>query len=137
MKGAQSHNDGRAAEGQNFEQLVELSKMADLDANNQHVVNLVNWLLQYAFDQRASDIHIEPRRLQGNVRFRIDGILHNVYQLPTPIMNAVLSRLKILGRMNIAEKRLPQDGRIKTQNSNGKEIELRLSTMRPRSARSW
>ncbi|BBL58350.1 GspE/PulE family protein [Methylomonas koyamae] len=129
LKGAQSHNDGRAAEGQNFEQLVELSKMADLDANNQHVVNLVNWLLQYAFDQRASDIHIEPRRLQGNVRFRIDGILHNVYQLPTPIMNAVLSRLKILGRMNIAEKRLPQDGRIKTQNSNGKEIELRLSTM--------
>ncbi|WNB77761.1 GspE/PulE family protein [Methylomonas koyamae] len=129
LKGAQSHNDGRAAEGQNFEQLVELSKMADLDANNQHVVNLVNWLLQYAFDQRASDIHIEPRRLQGNVRFRIDGILHNVYQLPMPIMNAVLSRLKILGRMNIAEKRLPQDGRIKTQNSNGKEIELRLSTM--------
>ncbi|MCQ8181082.1 GspE/PulE family protein [Methylomonas sp. SURF-1] len=129
LKGAQSHNDGRAAEGQNFEQLVELSKIADLDANNQHVVNLVNWLLQYAFDQRASDIHIEPRRLQGNVRFRIDGILHNVYQLPMPIMNAVLSRLKILGRMNIAEKRLPQDGRIKTQNSNGKEIELRLSTM--------
>lgn len=129
LKGAQTHNDGRAAEGQNFEQLVELSKSADLDANNQHVVNLVNWLLQYAFDQRASDIHIEPRRQQGNVRFRIDGILHNVYQLPMPIMNAVLSRLKILGRMNIAEKRLPQDGRIKTQNNNGKEIELRLSTM--------
>jgi general secretion pathway protein E len=129
LKGAQTQNDGRAAEGQNFEQLVELSKSADLDANNQHVVNLVNWLLQYAFDQRASDIHIEPRRQQGNVRFRIDGILHNVYQLPMPIMNAVLSRLKILGRMNIAEKRLPQDGRIKTQNSNGKEIELRLSTM--------
>ncbi|MBD9363397.1 GspE/PulE family protein [Methylomonas fluvii] len=129
LKGAQTHNDGRAAEGQNFEQLVELSKSADLDANNQHVVNLVNWLLQYAFDQRASDIHIEPRRQQGNVRFRIDGILHKVYQLPMPIMNAVLSRLKILGRMNIAEKRLPQDGRIKTQNSNGKEIELRLSTM--------
>jgi general secretion pathway protein E len=129
LKGAQTHNDGRAAEGQNFEQLVELSKSADLDANNQHVVNLVNWLLQYAFDQRASDIHIEPRRQQGNVRFRIDGILHKVYQLPMPITNAVLSRLKILGRMNIAEKRLPQDGRIKTQTGNGKEIELRLSTM--------
>ncbi|WAR46576.1 GspE/PulE family protein [Methylomonas rapida] len=114
---------------QNFEQLVELSKIGDLDANNQHVVNLVNWLMQYAFDQRASDIHIEPRRGQGNVRFRIDGILHQVYQLPKPILNAVLSRLKILGRMNIAEKRLPQDGRIKTQNSSGKEIELRLSTM--------
>ncbi|MDT4331407.1 GspE/PulE family protein [Methylomonas sp. MED-D] len=127
LKGAQTQNEGRGG-GQNFEQLVELSKMADLDANNQHVVNLVNWLLQYAFDQRASDIHIEPRRQQGNVRFRIDGILHHVYQLPMPIMNAVLSRLKILGRMNIAEKRLPQDGRIKTQ-MNAKEIELRLSTM--------
>ncbi len=130
LKGA-GHQTGQEgyAEAQNFEQLVELSKKTDLDANNQHVVNLVNWLLQYAFDQRASDIHIEPRRMQGNVRFRIDGILHQVYQLPKPILNAVLSRLKILGRMNIAEKRLPQDGRIKTQNSGGKEIELRLSTM--------
>ncbi|QPK64879.1 type II/IV secretion system protein [Methylomonas sp. LL1] len=130
LKGASSQtgqNDRAAV--QNFEQLVELSKSADLDANNQHVVNLVNWLMQYAFDQRASDIHIEPRRSQGNVRFRIDGILHQVYQLPKPILNAVLSRLKILGRMNIAEKRLPQDGRIKTQNVTGKEIELRLSTM--------
>ncbi|MBK8814633.1 MAG: type II/IV secretion system protein [Methylococcaceae bacterium] len=114
---------------QNLEQLLELSKISDLDANNQHIVNLVNWLLQFAFDQRASDIHIEPRRNSGNVRFRIDGILHNVYQLPVQIMNAVLNRLKILGRMNIAEKRLPQDGRIKTQNSLKKEIELRLSTM--------
>ena len=130
LKGASnqaSHND--RTDLQNFEQLVELSKINDIDANNQHVVNLVNWLMQYAFDQRASDIHIEPRRNQGNVRFRIDGILHQVYQFPRPILNAVLSRLKILGRMNIAEKRLPQDGRIKTQNSNGKEIELRLSTM--------
>ena len=114
---------------QNFEQLLELSKTTDLDANNQHVVNLVNWLLQFAFDQRASDIHIEPRRDNGNVRFRIDGILHTVYKLPPQIMTAVLSRLKILGRMNIAEKRMPQDGRIKTQNNVQKEIELRLSTM--------
>ena len=126
--GVQTANENRVA-GQNFEQLVELSKISDLDANNQHVVNLVNWLLQYAFDQRASDIHIEPRRTQGNVRFRIDGVLHNVYQLPMPIMSAVLSRMKILGRMNIAEKRLPQDGRIKTHNGLGKEIEMRLSTM--------
>jgi general secretion pathway protein E len=130
LKGA-GHQTGHDshAESHNFEQLIELSQKTDLDANNQHVVNLVNWLLQYAFDQRASDIHIEPRRLQGNVRFRIDGILHQVYQLPKPILNAVLSRLKILGRMNIAEKRLPQDGRVKTQNTGGKEIELRLSTM--------
>lgn len=113
----------------NFEQLVELGKSSDLDANHQHVVNLVNWLLQYAFDQRASDIHIEPRRDKGNVRFRIDGVLHNVYQLPANVMNAVMSRFKILGRMDIAEKRLPQDGRIKTQSALRKEIELRLSTM--------
>ncbi|WP_347986393.1 GspE/PulE family protein [Methylomonas sp. AM2-LC] len=131
LKGAgiQTSNETYRGIGQNFEQLVELSNATDLDANNQHVVNLVSWLFQYAFDQRASDIHIEPRRLQGNVRFRIDGVLHQVYQFPMPIMNAVLSRLKILGRMNIAEKRLPQDGRIKTQNAQGKEIELRLSTM--------
>lgn len=114
---------------QNFEQLVELDKESDLDANHQHIIKLVNWLLQFAFDQRASDIHIEPRRTQGNVRFRIDGVLHNVYKLPAGIMNAVISRLKTLGRMNIAEKRLPQDGRIKIQSLQTKEIELRLSTM--------
>jgi len=112
----------------NLEQLVELGKKSDLEVNNQHIVNLVNWLLQYAFDQRASDIHLEPRRDQSNVRFRIDGVMHQVYQIPTPVMGAVISRIKILGRMDIAEKRRPQDGRLKTL--NGKlEIELRLSTM--------
>jgi general secretion pathway protein E len=130
LKGAQARTEDQGSSTlHNFEQLVELSKATDLDANNQHVVNLVGWLLQYAFDQHASDIHIEPRRKLGNVRFRIDGILHTVYQLPPTIMNAVLGRLKILGRMNIAEKRLPQDGRIKTKAIDHKEIELRLSTM--------
>jgi general secretion pathway protein E len=131
LKGATDNSAGKSNSGSiyNFEQLIELGKANDLDANNQHIVNLVNWLLQYAFDLRASDIHIEPRRKQGNVRFRIDGILHNVYQLPAAIMSAVMSRLKILGRMNIIEKRLPQDGRIKTQTLQKKEIELRLSTM--------
>ncbi|MCK4494682.1 MAG: Flp pilus assembly complex ATPase component TadA, partial [Methylococcales bacterium] len=114
---------------QNFEQLLELGESKNLDANHQHIVNLVSWLLQYAFDQRASDIHIEPRRDQGNVRFRIDGLLHSVYKLPSTVMSAVMSRFKILGRMNIAEKRLPQDGRIKTKTQANKEIELRLSTM--------
>jgi general secretion pathway protein E len=129
LKGATDNSGKSTGNIYNFEQLVELSNTNDLDANNQHIVNLVNWLLQYAFDLRASDIHIEPRRKQGNVRFRIDGILHNVYQLPIAIMGAVMSRLKILGRMNIIEKRLPQDGRIKTQTLQKKEIELRLSTM--------
>jgi general secretion pathway protein E len=112
----------------NLEQLVELGKKSDLEVNNQHIVNLVSWLFQYAFDQRASDIHLEPRRDQGNVRFRIDGVMHQVYQIPTPVMGAVISRIKILGRMDIAEKRRPQDGRLKTLN-NELEIELRLSTM--------
>ncbi len=112
----------------NLEQLVELGKNTDLEANNQHIVNLVNWLLQYAFDQRASDIHLEPRRNESNVRFRIDGVMHQVYQIPTPVMGAVISRIKILGRMDIAEKRRPQDGRLKTKNEKG-EVELRLSTM--------
>lgn len=112
----------------NLEQLVELGKGSDLEVNNQHIVNLVNWLLQYAFEQRASDIHLEPRREKSNVRFRIDGVMHQVYQIPTPVMGAVISRIKILGRMDIAEKRRPQDGRLKTRNDKG-EIELRLSTM--------
>ncbi len=113
----------------NFEQLLELGNLKSPDANDQHVVNIVDWLLQYAFSQRASDIHIEPRREQGNVRFRIDGVLHMVYQLPAQVMTAVTSRLKILGRMNVAEKRHPQDGRLKTKSPKGKEIELRLSTL--------
>ncbi len=113
----------------NFEQLLELGKLNDPEANDQHVVNIVDWLLQYAFEQRASDIHIEPRREIGRVRFRIDGVLHEVYQLPAKIVGAVTSRLKILGRMNVAEKRKPQDGRIKTKRHDGSEVELRLSTL--------
>jgi len=113
----------------NFEQLVELGKIKDPDANDQHIVSIVDWLLQYAFDQRASDIHIEPRREHANVRFRIDGILHAVYQLPASVAMAVISRLKILGRMNLAEKRRPQDGRVKSRTPAGGEIELRLSTL--------
>ncbi len=115
----------------NFEQLLELGSLKDKDieANDQHVVNIVDWLLQYAFDQRASDIHIEPRREVGRVRFRIDGVLHQVYELPAAICTAVTSRIKILGRMNVAEKRKPQDGRIKTKRSTGQEVELRLSTL--------
>lgn len=113
----------------NFEQLLELGALKDPEANDQHIVNIVDWLLQYAFDQRASDIHVEPRREVGRIRFRIDGVLHQVYELPAAITTAVTSRLKILGRMNVAEKRKPQDGRIKTKRQNGSEVELRLSTL--------
>ncbi|HVY06007.1 MAG TPA: GspE/PulE family protein [Burkholderiales bacterium] len=113
----------------NFEQLVQLGSSGKLDANDQHVVRLVDWLLQYAFDEGASDIHVEPRRDVANVRFRIDGVLHQVYQIPSPVVAAMTSRIKILGRMDVVEKRRPQDGRIKTRTSEGEEIELRLSTM--------
>ncbi|MEM1436915.1 MAG: GspE/PulE family protein, partial [Pseudomonadota bacterium] len=113
----------------NFEQLLELGALKSPEANDAHVVNIVDWLLQYAFEQRASDIHIEPRRDKGLVRFRIDGVLHHVYELPSAVNAAVTSRLKILGRMDVAEKRRPQDGRVKTKSPDGDEIELRLSTL--------
>ena len=120
---------GQAIGVQNFEQLVELGKNKTLDANEHHVVTLVDWLFKYAFEQRASDIHLEPRRDIGLVRFRIDGVLHQVYQLPTAVTNAITNRIKLLGRMDMVEKRRPQDGRIKTVSDDGEEIELRLSTM--------
>ena len=113
----------------NFEQLIELGRRGELSADERPIVQIVDWLLQYAFSQRASDIHLEPRREQGQIRFRIDGVLHAIYQLPPAVMSAVTSRIKILGRMDVAEKRRPQDGRIKTRSPAGREIELRLSTM--------
>lgn len=113
----------------NFEQLLELGNIQDPEANDQHIVNIVDWLLQYAFDQRASDIHIEPRRELARMRFRIDGVLHPIYEFPASVATAIISRIKILGRMNVAEKRKPQDGRLKTKNPDGLESELRLSTM--------
>lgn len=113
----------------NLEQMLELGQFEQMEANDTHVVNIVDWILQYAFTQRASDIHIEPRREKGAIRFRIDGILHTVYELPMPVVTAVVSRIKTLGRMNVAEKRRPQDGRLKTRASDAQEVELRLSTL--------
>ena len=121
---------GSGAGTTSFEQLVELGKSGkQLDANDQGVIQVVDWLWQYAFDQRASDIHLEPRRDQGVIRFRIDGVLHPVYQVPPGVMNAITARVKLLGRMDVVEKRRPQDGRIKTRNPGGDEIEMRLSTL--------
>ncbi|RZJ25503.1 MAG: type II/IV secretion system protein [Haliea sp.] len=121
---------GGNAGAASFEQLVELGKTnKQLDANDQGVVQVVDWLWQYAFDQRASDIHLEPRREQGVIRFRIDGVLHPVYQMPMGVLNAMTARIKLLGRMDVVEKRRPQDGRIKTRNPRGDEIEMRLSTL--------
>ncbi len=113
----------------NFEQLVELGKAGEVGADDRHIVHIVDWLLQYAFEQRASDIHLEPRREAGQVRFRIDGMMQKVFELPPPVMTAVTARIKILSRMDVAEKRRPQDGRIKTRSSSGREVELRISNM--------
>jgi general secretion pathway protein E len=120
---------GPLAGHQNFEQLLDLGTNDKPEANDQHVVKIVDWLLQYAFEQRASDIHIEPRRGITRVRFRIDGVLHSVYEFPGHVGTAVTSRLKILGRLNVAEKRRPQDGRIKTRKPDSQEVELRLATL--------
>ncbi|MDB5937239.1 MAG: type secretion system family protein, partial [Massilia sp.] len=110
----------------NFEQLVELGKSnKQFDANDQHIVNIVDWLWQYAFEQRASDIHMEPKRDFSAIRFRIDGVLHQVYQVPAVVMIAMTARIKLLGRMDVIEKRRPQDGRIKTRTAGGQEIERR------------
>ncbi|HEY0488163.1 MAG TPA: GspE/PulE family protein [Telluria sp.] len=133
---AKSIKDANKTTGQdlalrnNFEQLVELGKSnKQVDANDQHIVNIVDWLWQYAFEQRASDIHLEPKRDMAVIRFRIDGVLHQVYQVPAVVMIAMTARIKLLGRMDVIEKRRPQDGRIKTRTTGGQEVELRLSTM--------
>jgi len=124
---------GGATEASSFEQIVELGNVRSagrqFDSNDAHIVQIVDWLWQYAFDQRASDIHLEPRRDQGIVRFRIDGVLQQVYQVPPGVLSAMTSRIKLLGRMDVVEKRRPQDGRIKTRTLAGAEVELRLSTL--------
>ncbi len=129
IAGANTAHKRAVADVTNVEALLQLGDNTNPDANDQHIVRVVDWLLQYAFEQRASDIHLEPRRETGKVRFRIDGVLHTVYEMPLAIMVAVTARIKILGRLNVAEKRKPQDGRLKTRTHNGIETELRLSTL--------
>jgi general secretion pathway protein E len=130
VKGASRTAGGAASTLSNFEQLVDLGdKNKQFDANDAHIVRIVDWLWGYAFQQRASDIHVEPRREQGIVRFRIDGVLHQVYQIPAGVLAGMTSRIKILARMDVVEKRRPQDGRIKTRTLDGEEVELRISTL--------
>jgi general secretion pathway protein E len=129
VSGAKALESPDIARG-NLEQLLKLGTADQaVDANDEHIVNIVDWLFQYAFEQRASDIHIEPRREFGSLRFRIDGLLHGVYRFPAQVTLAIISRIKSLGRMDVAEKRRPQDGRLKTRLPAGQEVELRLSTL--------
>jgi general secretion pathway protein E len=130
IRNASKSNAQDMAMRNNFEQLVEMGKAnKQFDANDQHIVNIVDWLWGYAFEQRASDIHLEPKRDVAVIRFRIDGVLHQVYQVPAAVMIAMMARIKLLGRMDVIEKRRPQDGRIKTRTQGGQEVELRLSTL--------
>ncbi len=110
----------------NLEQYVKIKADGDFTSNDQHIVNAVNHVFLYAFDQRASDIHIEPKREETRVRMRIDGVLHTVYKVPKKVHNAMVTRIKALSRLNMAEKRKPQDGRIKTDRGDA-EIEIRIS----------
>ncbi|MBZ4416952.1 Flp pilus assembly complex ATPase component TadA [Myxococcus sp. RHST-1-4] len=119
---------GAGAPVSNFEQLVSLSGTQELEASDRPVVQAVDYLLRYAFDNRASDIHLEPKRGTSLVRLRIDGVLHPVYSLPAQVHAPIVSRVKMLARIDISEKRKPQDGRIKTERE-GREVELRVSTL--------
>ncbi len=100
----------------------------EMDPTTQPVVTALDSMLTHAFDQRASDIHMEPKRNIALVRLRIDGVLHDVHVIPKIVYQAVVSRVKMLAGLNIAEKRRPQDGRIK-RTEGAKEIEIRVSTM--------
>jgi general secretion pathway protein E len=112
----------------NLEQFIRLKGQHEIEGTDKHIINAVEFLLRYAFDQRASDIHIEPKRDIALIRLRVDGVLHNVHTIPRQLHPPMVSRIKMLSRMDLAEKRRPQDGRIKTS-SKGKEIELRVSTL--------
>ncbi len=111
----------------NLEQLVDIAD-SEAASSDQHVVRAVDLLLQYAFDQRASDIHIEPKRERSIVRLRIDGRLHDTHSIPKQVYPGFVSRIKIMARLDIAEKRRPQDGRIKVAHKES-EVELRVSTV--------
>lgn len=124
-----AHQQQRASLGE-LEQLLELGgRSTAISADDAHIVHIVDWLLQYAIEQRASDIHLEPHHDEGRLRYRIDGLLHTVYQFPAGVILALVSRLKHLGRMDVAEKRRPQDGRLKSRLPGSAQVELRLSTL--------
>lgn len=113
---------------QNLEQLVRMRGDKEIEASDQHVINAVDYLFRYAFELRASDVHIEPKRELGVIRYRIDGVLHRIYDVPRAVHLAMVSRIKMLARMDIAEKRRPQDGRIKIQQGE-RQVEMRVSSL--------
>ncbi len=127
-KAEQDYTDTTSQKLSNLESLFTIKSIQEIDANDKHIVNAVDYLLTYATNQKASDIHIEPKREQTKIRLRIDGVLHTIQSIPATLHPAFVSRLKGMARMDISEKRKPQDGRIKIQKDD-KEIELRMSTL--------
>ncbi len=119
---------GELPDLQNLDQYFRMRPEADADSADGHIVRAVDHLLRYALDQRASDIHVEPKREQSLVRLRIDGVLHTVHTFSRRVHSALVSRVKTLARMDIAEKRLPQDGRLRTDR-DGRTVELRVSSL--------
>ena len=128
ISAAEHHLSGPSVDISNLEQLVKIGSAREISASDKSIKAAVNHMFNYAFDERASDIHIEPKRQKSVVRFRIDGILHTIYELPKVVHAAMISRIKYLARLDIAEKRRPQDGRIKVQH-HGQEAEIRVSTI--------
>jgi general secretion pathway protein E len=112
----------------NLEQLTKVQASGEISSSDKHITNAVDYLFNYAFEQRASDVHIEPKRETVIVRLRIDGMLHTIYRIPKSVHPAIMSRIKGLARLDLAEKRRPQDGRLKVER-NGTEAEIRVSTV--------
>jgi general secretion pathway protein E len=125
---AENHMAGPVVDLGNLEQYVRISSAKEITSSDQHIKSAVDHLFNYAFAQRASDIHIEPKRNASMVRLRIDGVLHTIYNLPKAVHPAIVSRIKTLSRLDIAEKRRPQDGRIKVSHDS-KDAEIRVSTI--------
>jgi general secretion pathway protein E len=128
ISAAEIHMTGPSVDLGNLEQYVKISSSKEIASSDQHIKSAVDHLFNYAFEQRSSDIHIEPKRNSSMIRLRIDGVLHTIYSLPKAVHPAIISRIKTLSRMDIAEKRRPQDGRIKVDRA-GKEAEIRVSTI--------
>ncbi len=122
QRGDQVDFQGGAAEGnEDLEQLRDMASEAP-------VIRLVNAMIASAVEKRASDIHVEPFEKEFRIRYRVDGVLYNQEQPPKDLKAAIISRIKLMAKLNIAERRLPQDGRIKIK-SVGREIDLRVSTL--------
>ncbi|MDR0548248.1 MAG: GspE/PulE family protein [Deltaproteobacteria bacterium] len=131
VKGAADQYDGGSRTGldiSNLEQYVKLKNASEIADDDQHIKNLIDLLFAEAFESHASDIHIEPKRDQLLIRMRFDGILHDMYHLPAVIHPAMVSRIKTISRLDIAERRRPQDGRLKISHKDS-EAEVRVSTM--------